>query len=266
MRLDVSLGQDGIYFDQDKSGMRNIVREGYEHLLSDVRSGKLAGRFIVVREQERLSRRESSVLEAYHVATERAKVRTFESPGREIKDDLVTGIIAVVRREEARSVGVKQKARKELRAILGLPPAGRLPRIGYTPGYKAIDWEQAKMLRRIRRKFVAGQSLTSIRRELTSQGVRRPNGEPFQTADLSRILRSPEYAGLRVFTRDIVHEGVVIRKGDVVSKGIWPKIFTEEEHYEPGPTGGVSRRHVSTTRTSGTAHRHAGASGDTGRA
>lgn len=232
LRLDASVGTGGIYFDDDKSGMKDIARPGYDRLMSNIATGDLAGRFVVVRDQDRLSRRESSVLEEYHVITARSKVRTFDSAGREIKDDVTTGVIGVINRAEAKRVGIRQRARKEFRAIEGMTPASRVRRIGYTIGYAEIDWEEAKILRRSRNKAVAGQSLSSICRELREQGIVKRSGKPYNVSDMSRLLRDPTYAGIRVFSRDIEVEGKVIPKGAPVSKGSWPKIFTEAEHRE----------------------------------
>lgn len=64
LRLDTSLGIEGVYYDDDKSG-RLAVRPGYDRMMRDVLLGNMTGRTIVVRDQDRLSRRESSVLEQY---------------------------------------------------------------------------------------------------------------------------------------------------------------------------------------------------------
>lgn len=232
LRLDTTKGNHGVYYDEDKSASKDVVRPGYDKLMADIMSGDLAGRFVVVRDQDRLSRKELSVMEDYHVTTELCKVRTFDSTGREIKDDVTTGVVAVLARAESKIIAQRQRARKELRAIEGTPPASRVRRIGYTLGYKQIVWEEAKILRRARKKAVAGQSLTSICSEMRRMGVTRPDGKPYRTADLTRLLRASEYAALRSFKRDIEVEGVTIPKGQPVAKGNWPKIFTEDEHYE----------------------------------
>ncbi|HEX5114319.1 MAG TPA: recombinase family protein [Pseudonocardiaceae bacterium] len=232
LRLDVSVGIDGVYYDDDKSASKDIQRPGYNHLMSDIISGALSGHFVIVRDQDRLSRRESSVLEEYHVVTELSKVRTFESSGREIKDDVTTGVMGVLNRAESKIIAHRQRMRKEFRAIQGTPPASRVRRIGYAPKYAAIDWEEAKMLRRARQKAVSGQSLSGICKEMREKEITKPNGKPYLVADLSRLLRDPVYAALRTFSRDIEVEGNVIPKGSPVAKDMWPAIFTEDEHYE----------------------------------
>ncbi|WP_291415240.1 hypothetical protein [Actinophytocola sp.] len=83
-------------------------------------------------------------MEDYHATAELCKVRTFDSSGREIKDDVTTGVIAVLARAESKIIAHRQRGRKEFRAIEGLPPASRVRRIGYTLGYKQIVWEEAK--------------------------------------------------------------------------------------------------------------------------
>ncbi|GAA3845765.1 hypothetical protein GCM10022243_09980 [Saccharothrix violaceirubra] len=232
MRLDIAVGNEGVYYDDDKSGSKAIERPGYNALMTDIITGRLSGRSIIVRDQDRLSRRESSVLEDYHITTEMGKVRTYDSSGREIRDDVVTGIMGVVSRNEAKKTGYRQRIRKELRAIEGLPPNGGQRRTGYTSQYDAIVWEEAKMLRHARRKIVAGMSSYRVVKDLKRMGYTKPNGKLYSVADIGRFLKDPVYAGLRVFSRDIVIEGRTIPKGSVVAKGGWPKIFTESEHYE----------------------------------
>ncbi|MEU3643603.1 recombinase family protein [Lentzea sp. NPDC034063] len=232
LRLDPTLGVGGVFFDEDKSGMKNVERLGYDRLMSGVMRGDLKDHFVIVRDQDRLSRKESSVLEEYHIITELAKVRTFESTGREIKDDIATGVIGVVNRAEAKITAARQRAKKEFRAISGMPPAGRIRKTGYSADYTAINWEEAKILRRARNKAVSGQSLHSICEDMLRRGDVKRSGKPYIVSDISRLLRDPTYAGYRVFKRDIEVEGIVIPKGTPVSKGSWPKIFTEDEHHE----------------------------------
>ncbi len=114
LRLDTTVGNQGVYFDEDKSGSKDIERPGYEKLMSDVISGNLTGRIVVVRDQDRLSRKELSVMEEYHATTELCKVRTFDSSGREIKDDVTTGVMAVLARAESRII-MKLLTGKKLR-------------------------------------------------------------------------------------------------------------------------------------------------------
>lgn len=229
LRLDTTMGVEGVYYDEDKSG-RLAKRPGYDRMMADVMLGKLKGRYIVVRDQDRLSRRESSVLEEYHVITAKANVHTFDSTGREIKDDITTAIMGVQARIESKTAGTRHRARMELRAIEGLPPASRVRRTGYTHGYKAIMWEEAKWLRRAMNKTRSGQSLSSLVRRMYKAGITRPNGKPYRTTDLSRLLSDPVYAALRTFGADIEMDGRVIPKGEVVAEGKWPPIFTKEEH------------------------------------
>ncbi|MGH3860365.1 recombinase family protein, partial [Actinokineospora sp.] len=179
LRLDPSVGNEGVYYDDDKSGAKDIERPGYNALIANILSGVLAGHRVIVRDQDRLSRREASILEEYHVLTELAKVRTFEATGREIRDDVTTGVIGVLSRSEAKMAGARQRARKELRVIEGKTPASRVRRIGYTPGYTAIVWEEAKILRRARRKIVSGQSIAAVCAEMKKQGIVKANGKPY---------------------------------------------------------------------------------------
>ncbi|WP_291415241.1 zinc ribbon domain-containing protein [Actinophytocola sp.] len=74
--------------------------------------------------------------------------------------------------------------------------------------------------------------MSGICAELRELGIAKQSGKPYLVADISRLLRAPEYAGLRSFSRDMEVEGVIVPKGHPVAKGKWPKIFTENEYYE----------------------------------
>lgn len=143
---------------------------------------------------------------------------------------MTTAIIGVKNRDEARIAGHRQKARLELRAIEGRPPTSRNRRTGYTKGYKAINWEEAKWLRRAMKKVIAGQSLSGIIREMTAEGITRQDGKQYRNTDLGRLLRDPIYAGLRTYGADMEVNGEIIPKGEVVATGQWARIFTTEEH------------------------------------
>lgn len=231
LSLDTSLGNDGVYEDKDISGGRED-RAGYQALLHDIILGKLKGKYVVARDQERITRGKSSYFEEFMYNVELGGVRVFEATsGREIKDDLTSGVLAVVARQDRKRTAVLLQGRKEWHALEGHTPTGKDRRYGYTKGY-TIVFEEAKVLRRVRKWVVAGRSLRSIAKDLNESGVRRVHGSPFNTTHISRMLKAPEYAALRSFKRDIEVDGVVIPKGKPVAKGTWPAIFTQEEHEE----------------------------------
>jgi DNA invertase Pin-like site-specific DNA recombinase len=230
--LDRSCGDDGIYSDGDISGGRED-RDGYNRLLRDIITGKLKGKYIIVRDQERLTRGKSSRFEELTYNAELGGVRIFDATtGREIKDDMTSGILAVVARQDRKRTGILQRGRKEWHALQGDPPSGTRRRFGYTLGYTQIIWEEAKWLRRIRHWILAGRSSTSIVNELRARGITRPDGKSFLVKHISLMMPSPVYAAIRAYPRDLEIDGVIIPAGEKVADGTWPRIFTEAEHRE----------------------------------
>lgn len=232
LTLDTSLGDDGVYEDKDISGGRED-RSGYQRLLRDIITGKLDGKLIVSRDQERITRGKSSVFEEFTYNCERSGVRVFEATtGREIKDDLTSGVLAVVARQDRKRIGILQQGRKEWHALEGHPPKGRWRRFGYTDSYTEIVWEEAKWLRRMRKWARAGVKSWSIAKRLKKAGVLTVAGKPFQSRNVVNSLTAPEYATIRTYDRDLEVDGVIIPAGEKVADGQWPAIFTEEEHTE----------------------------------
>jgi site-specific DNA recombinase len=232
LTLDKSCGDDGIYSDGDISGGRED-RDGYNRLLRDIIQGRLKGKYVIVRDQERLTRGKSSRFEELMYNAELGGVRIFDATtGREIRDDMTSGILAVVARQDRKRTGVLQRGRKEWHALQGDPPSGTNRRFGYTLGYTQIIWEEAKWLRRIRHWVLAGKSSTSIVNELKARGVKRPDGKPFLVKHISMMMPHPVYAAIRVYPRDLEVDGVTIPTGEKVANGKWAPIFTEAEHRE----------------------------------
>ena len=89
---------------------------------------------------------------------------------------------------------------------------------------REFDPEQEPVVRQIARRILAGESAWSIARDLEARKVPAPqprkDGSPGQwkPGSVTRMMRSPTYAGKRV------------HKGEVVADGSWPAILTAAEH------------------------------------
>ncbi|WP_157440513.1 recombinase family protein, partial [Actinokineospora inagensis] len=187
LSLDKSLGDSGIYQDANISGGRDD-REGYNALLADIITGKLKGCHLIVRDQERLTRGESSRFEEIAYNAEKSGVRIFDATtGREIKDDLTSGVLAVIARQDRKRIAVLIGNNKELRALQGETPRSSNRRFGYAHHYAYIEWEEAKAWRRARRWLCAGWSLGRIVRELRERGIATTTGGA--QLDVGRLKR-----------------------------------------------------------------------------
>ncbi|GAA3049335.1 recombinase family protein [Actinokineospora globicatena] len=230
LTLDPSLGESGVYQDANISGGRDD-RKGYNALLADIVTGKLKGYFLIVRDQERLTRGESSRFEEVAYNAEKSGVRIFDATtGREIKDDLTSGVLAVIARQDRKRTSILISNNKELRALQGTTPRSSHRRFGYAHGYTQIVWEEAKTWRRARRWVLAGWSLHRIVQALRRRGeATMTAGSQLDISRLKRMLVDYTYAAWRVFSRDLEINGVAVPKGQPIAKGTWPAIATREE-------------------------------------
>lgn len=83
---------------------------------------------------------------------------------------------------------------------------------------RELDPVEAPIVREMVDKFLAGDSLSKIARDLNERGV-KPQRAKKWTATLIRLIGKPVYAGIRT------HNGVV------TGPGTWPALITEDEHH-----------------------------------
>lgn len=104
--------------------------------------------------------------------------------------------LAVARAEVDRK-SRRQRDAASQRARLGRPPLGvRLT--GYTAQGDTVP-DEAELVRRVFKLFHAGETLRSISRMLTEEGVATRSGRPWNPSTVRTILTNPRYAGRAVY-------------------------------------------------------------------
>jgi DNA invertase Pin-like site-specific DNA recombinase len=164
------------------------------------------------------------------VATVQGDIDLTTDQGR-----LVGRILSAVARGEIERKGDRQRLALKQRAELGLPPIG--PRaLGYTADGMELDPHAADYVRRGFETILTGGSLRSVVRLWNGAGLRSARGRPYRTDTARDALLNPRYAGLRAV------------KGEVIGKGVWPAIVSEDTFYAVrGILSDPSRRTTPTT-------------------
>jgi DNA invertase Pin-like site-specific DNA recombinase len=219
---------------------KSVVRDQYAALVNLVTSGEVD--VIVMAEQSRGTRKVSELGTLMEASAEKG-VRWIVG-GREVDlddpaDILLTTVQGGMDAGESSRLSKRSKRGARGAALAGKPPAKNL--YGYSRVYDPkttaltsveIVPSEAAILREIRDRALAGESLRSIAHNLTDRGILSPRdavsfrmgrpsrGNPWDPSTVRRIAVNPAYAGLRV------HQGVVL---DGV-KGIWEPIFTPAQH------------------------------------
>jgi len=124
------------------------------------------------------------------------------------------------------SARTSERVKRTLRSLAaaGLP-FGRVP-YGYRRIYDGHgryvetveEPAQADIVREVARRIIAGESGSSITRDLNARGIPTPHGDgPWRVVQVSRLLRKPYYVGQRTHL------------GEYVTEGKWPKIIEQAE-------------------------------------
>jgi hypothetical protein len=77
--------------------------------------------------------------------------------------------------------------------------------------------DEAAVILEVAERWLAGESLSALCRDLTKRGVRTPAGKPWQYARLRQMLAGPRIAGIRTYN-------------GVETRGQWDAIVSDELH------------------------------------
>jgi site-specific DNA recombinase len=189
-----------VFEDVDTSAFNTRVkRPQFERMIEALRSGDIDG--VIVWKLDRLSRQQRDlgrVIEACEprkafIASVTEPIDTRETYGQFVAELLV----AQARMESANtSARLKRKAREQREQ--GLPPTNGKRCFGYDRGYTTIIAEEASVLREVRDRLFAGDSLNGIAVDLEARGVVGTLGNAWRPHILKRLLVSPTIAGARV--------------------------------------------------------------------
>lgn len=134
-------------------------------------------------------------------------------------DRFVSGLDAIIAEREADETSKRIRRATAAQAQAGLPHGRRL--FGYRRLYDAdtgrlmgqrIDEEEAVVVRRIFRDYLAGKGTRTIARELNSEGFTTGTGAKWADTQVNRVLLNVAYMAKRV------------HKGEIVGDAVWSPI------------------------------------------
>ncbi|NKV17381.1 recombinase family protein [Rhodococcus hoagii] len=200
-------------------------RPAYERLKQVLQAGDV----LVLWEASRASRKLDGYVELRDLCAERGVLwniggQTYD-PSRS-NDRVMTGIRAIISEDEAHQIQQRVLRAHRANAERGLAH-GKIPY-----GYRAVrdadtgkivervpDEGEAPIVREMVRRFLAGESVWAIAKDLNERGVSTPGSSPLWRASImTQMLKRPTYAGLRT------HRGVVTGRGE------WEALISEDDH------------------------------------
>ncbi|MGH3556428.1 recombinase family protein [Mycobacterium sp.] len=193
----------GLYSDNSISASdARKRRPGYEALRRDYDAGLFDA--LVCYDLDRLTRQPRQLEDWIDAAEGRGLALVTTNGEADLTTDagrLFARIKAAVARSEIERKSARHKSALRQHAGLGKVPHG--PALyGYTTTGDTVP-DEADVVRRIFKAFDGGESLRSLARSLTADGVPTRSGRPWNTRTIRDMLTNPRYAGWAVYHREI---------------------------------------------------------------
>lgn len=238
--------------DQRSKGEELVERRGWQHVGTFTDDGRGAYRddakrpawedmlaakpdVIVVRDVERLGRHpreyvallDSKAKVVEWLDEDTAEVRWEAEPVNPDTDEFQQKTVGA--RSYSRKIGSKVKRKIRVKAAEGAWPHGGTRPFGYhhppqccPPGTDGcapgvIIENEAEVIQEVAERWLAGEGLSALCRDLDARGVKTPAGKPWQYTRLRQMLAGPRIAGIRTYN-------------GVETKGQWKAIVDEDLH------------------------------------
>ena len=207
--------------DRSASEFRTQEREAFEQLMADIEAGQIG--VVICWVFDRIIR-DPEDQERLFKLCKRHGVRLIQSGTRKELDWHDPDAITHARVQGAFAAGEVAKTSMRVRraklanAQRGLPSGGRR-RFGYEPGFTAVRESEARIVRELCTRFLAGESLYALAKWLDAEGIRGAQGGKFTGPNLRHLLAGPHLAGLRV------------HQGEVIGTAAWDPIIPVETHH-----------------------------------
>jgi DNA invertase Pin-like site-specific DNA recombinase len=208
-----------VYVDDDVSAYSGKQRPEYQRLIADVTDGLRDA--VLVWHLDRLTRRPKE-LEEFVEVCERAGMKSLATVQGDVNLGtgdglLVARIMGAVAANESTAKSRRVKRKLEENAKQGRPHGGRYRPFGYRDDKVTLEPAEAAIIRDMARRFLAGETLTSLVRWLEDNEHRTVAGGQWTTTTLRNVLRSARISGQRE------------HKGEIVGPAMWPAIITPEQ-------------------------------------
>lgn len=223
-----------IYTDEGISATNTRKREGFKHMISDAKAGKID--LIVTKSVSRFARNTvdslTTVRELKEMGIEiyfqKENIWTLDSKG-----ELLITIMSSLAQEESRSISENVTWGHRKRFADGKVSFAYSRFLGLTKdketGKIVVVPEQAEIVRLIFRLFLEGMTPQAIATELTERGIKTPGGKDvWNQTTVRRMLSNEKYKGdallQKEFTVDFLQKKMKKNEGEV------PQYYVEGNH------------------------------------
>lgn len=223
----------GMYADEGISGTNTKNRDGFNNMISDALSGKID--LIITKSVSRFARNTVDSLTTVRklkdagveVYFEKENIWTFDSKG-----ELLITIMSSLAQEESRSISenVTWGHRKRFADGKVSVPFGNF--LGYDKGPDGnliINKEEAKIVKKIYKYYLEGNSFYKIAKKLTSEGILTVQGKKkWSAGSVKNVLTNEKYKGDALLQKSFTVN--FLTKEKKINEGEIPQYYVEKNH------------------------------------
>lgn len=228
--------------DENGRPRRVTIRPRFEEVLDALNSGRADG--LIVYDVDRLARQPYDLERLIDLVTVRRVPIESVTGSVDLSTDagvaMARVMVAMANKQSADTARRVRRAARQA-AESGRPNGGTRP-YGYEREGMTVVPEEARVIREIADRFIAGDSARAIVRYLEAEGIPAPKGARWSTQGVRSVVTKPTVAGLRVHAPD-PDEDPVYYPGD------WQPILDRETWETVRHVLGLRQSH-STTRAS----------------
>lgn len=222
-----------VYTDEGISGTNTKKRDGFNEMVADALAGRVD--LIVTKSVSRFARNTVDSLTTIRtlkahgteVYFEKENIWTFDSKG-----ELLLTIMSSLAQEESRSISENITWGKRKQFADGKVSLPYKQFLGYRKGANGLPEivpEEAEIVRRIYRMFIAGKTPCYIAKYLTESDIPTPGKKKvWQVSTVESILTNEKYKGdarlQKKFTTDYLTKTMKVNEGEV------PQYYVENSH------------------------------------
>ena len=218
----------GVYADEAKTGTKDS-RENFVRLLADCRAGRIDA--IITKSISRFARNTVTLLETVRelkvlgidVYFEEQNIHTLSADG-----ELMLSILASYAQEESLSASENQKWRIRKNFEEGRPWNGTMLGYRYRNGTLVVEPDEAEIVRRVFREYLAGKGVVAIANGLNEDGIPTRYGKRWCKSSVSGVLRNYTYTGNLLLQKTFRENHLT--KRTLPNEGQLPQYHAEGSH------------------------------------
>lgn len=206
----------GMYAEEGVTGTSTRKRMEFQRMIEDAVAGNID--LIITKSVSRFARNTLDLLRIVRHLKQLGVAVWFEEQNINSlteEGELMLTLMASVAQAESESISenVKWAIRKAFQKGIGNTKRRTL---GYhwVEGTMTVIQEEAEIVERIFRDFLAGESQTKIAGKLTQEGVTSVNGNPISVSAVGNILRNITYTGNTLLQKTFIRDPISGKKAE----------------------------------------------------